>query len=104
MQPGIAKDSLEPSRAALQVWRGRGNSMADFSLEHDLFGKPATHPRIKSEGMLFRIMLARKKTPAFAPGFSFASTSKIPGRLTAQFRAGRESGRSRSARGDAAPC
>jgi hypothetical protein len=25
----------------------------------------------------FRIMLKRKKTPAFAPGFSFASTSKF---------------------------
>jgi hypothetical protein len=28
-----------------------------FQLEHDLFGKPEAHPRIKSEGMLFRIML-----------------------------------------------
>jgi hypothetical protein len=26
-------------------------------LEHDLFGKPEVHPRIKSEGKLFRIML-----------------------------------------------
>jgi len=26
-------------------------------LEHDLFGKPQAHPRIKSEGKLFRIML-----------------------------------------------
>ncbi len=24
--------------------------------EHDLFGKPEAHPRIKSEGRLFRIM------------------------------------------------
>ena len=29
----------------------------DFLLEHDLVGKPEAHPRIKSEGMLFRIML-----------------------------------------------
>jgi hypothetical protein len=28
-------------------------------LEHDLLGKPEVHPRIKSEGMLFRIMLKR---------------------------------------------
>jgi hypothetical protein len=42
-----------------------------------IFRETGTHPRIKSEGMLFRIMLKRKKTPAFAPGLSFASTSKF---------------------------
>jgi len=26
-------------------------------MEHDLFGKPEVHPRIKSEGKLFQIML-----------------------------------------------
>jgi hypothetical protein len=29
----------------------------DSLLEHDLIGKPEVHPRIKSEGRLFRIML-----------------------------------------------
>jgi hypothetical protein len=28
-----------------------------FWLEHDLSGKPEVYPRIKSEGMLFQIML-----------------------------------------------
>jgi hypothetical protein len=30
-------------------------------LEHDLAGKPENHPRIKSEGKLFRIMLSKQK-------------------------------------------
>jgi hypothetical protein len=29
----------------------------DFSFEHDLFPKAGFHPRIKSKGMLFGIML-----------------------------------------------
>jgi hypothetical protein len=30
---------------------------SEFLVKHDLFGKPVSTPRIKSEGRLFRIML-----------------------------------------------
>src|ERR1700704_1621080 len=67
-ETGLTRARHEPAIGATKSTRlvGLRRSLASFLFEHDLRanasrlsrGKTGTHPRIKSEGMLFRIMLS----------------------------------------------